>query len=56
MSDMYGNKQRKDLRVTGWPDEVQTRMDSQISLLVPLRLLFLPHVCLMLVVNEVDNG
>jgi hypothetical protein len=41
--------------MTGWPDEVKASVNSQVSLLLPLRLLFLPHVCLVLVVNEVDN-
>lgn len=31
-------------------------MNSQVTLLGPLRLLLLAHVCLMLIVNEVDNG
>jgi hypothetical protein len=31
-------------------------MNSQVTLFGPLGLLFLTHVCLMLVVNEVDDG
>ena len=31
-------------------------MNSQVTLLGPLRLLLLAHVRLMLIVNEVDNG
>ncbi|KAI3614920.1 cell division control protein 12 [Moniliophthora roreri] len=31
-------------------------MDPQICLLLSLRLLFLPHIRLMLVVNEIDDG
>ena len=42
--------------MTSGPDEVQASMNSQVTLLGPLRLLFLAHVRLMLVVNEVDNG
>lgn len=37
------------------PNEVQARVHPQITLLRPLRLLLLTHVCLVLVVNEVDN-
>lgn len=37
------------------PDEVQTGVNSQVALLCPLRLLFLAHVSLVLVVNEVDD-
>ena len=37
-------------------DEVQARVDAQVGLLVPLRLLLLAHVRFVLVVNEVDNG
>jgi hypothetical protein len=46
---------KKSIRMTGWPDEVKASVNSQVGLLLPLRLLFLPHVCLVLVVNEVDN-
>src|SRR5262245_26638389 len=41
--------------MSGRPDEVQTRMYSQVGLLVPLRLLCLPHISLMLIIDEVDN-
>ena len=37
------------------PDEIQTCMDPQIRLLVPLWLLLLAHVCLMLVINKLHN-
>lgn len=42
--------------MTSRPDEVQTGVNSQVTLFGPLRLLLLAHVRLMLVVNEVDNG
>ena len=39
-----------------WPNEVQASMDTQVGLLRALGLLLLSHICLMLVVNEVDDG
>ena len=45
-----------DLRMSRWPDEVQARMYPQIALVTPLRLLLLPHVDLVLVINEIDDG
>jgi hypothetical protein len=47
---------RKNVRVTGRPDEVQASVDTKITLLAALGLLLLDHVRLMLVVNEVDDG
>ena len=38
------------------PNEIQTRMNPQINLILSLRLLLLPHIRLMLVVDEVDDG
>jgi hypothetical protein len=35
-------------------NEVEASMDSEITLLVSLRLLFLPHVRLVLVIDKVD--
>jgi hypothetical protein len=49
------NKNSKVLRMSGRPDKVQACMYPQVSLLVPLRLLFLPHISLMLIIDEVDN-
>lgn len=43
------------IRVPCRTDEVQTGVDPQISLLAPLRLLLLPHICFMLVIDEFDN-
>ena len=36
-------------------DEVQASMDTQIRFFAPLRLLFLTHIGLMLVVNELHD-
>jgi hypothetical protein len=46
----------KSVRMAGGPDEVQTSVDTKITLLAALWLLLLDHVGLMLVVNEVDDG
>ena len=37
------------------PNEIQTRMHPEVYLVLPLGLLLLPHIRLMLVVNEIDN-
>ena len=37
-------------------DEVQARMDTEVDLVLALRLLLLAHVRLVLVVDEVDDG
>lgn len=37
------------------PDEIQTRMDPQINLILSLGLLLLPHIRLMLVIYEIHN-
>lgn len=37
------------------PDEVQAAVNPEVSLLLALRLLFLSHVGLMLVVDEIDD-
>lgn len=42
--------------MAGRPDEVETSVDTKITLLAALWLLLLDHVGLMLVVNEVDDG
>lgn len=42
--------------MTSRPDEVQARVHPQIGLFVPLRLLLLPHIGLMLVIDKVDDG
>jgi hypothetical protein len=47
---------QKNERVTGRPDKIQASVDTKITLLAALGLLLLNHVCLMLVVNEVDDG
>jgi len=41
--------------VTSWSDEEQAGMHTQVGLLCTLRLLLLPHICFMLVVDEVDD-
>lgn len=42
-------------RVSGWPDEVQTSMDTEVNFVYPAGLLLLQHVRLMLVVEKLDN-
>ena len=37
------------------PDEIQTRMHTEVNLIMPLRLLLLPHIRLMLVVDKINN-
>lgn len=39
--------------MAGRPDEVQAGVHPQVDLVLSLGLLFLTHVCLMLIVNEV---
>jgi hypothetical protein len=46
----------KNVRMAGRPNEVQTSVNTKITLLAALGLLLLNHVGLMLVVNEVDDG
>lgn len=41
--------------MSSWADEEQARVNTQIALLLTLRLLLLTHVNLMLVINEIDN-
>lgn len=41
--------------MTGRPDKVQARMDPHIELAHSVRLLLLPHVRLVLVINKVDD-
>lgn len=41
--------------MTCGPDEVKARVDAQIRLLAPLRLLLLAHVRFMLVIDELHN-
>ena len=48
-------KDAEDIRVTCRANEVQTSVDSKVRLFVPLGLLLLTHICLMLVINELDN-
>ena len=43
------------LRMTSWPDEKQARVHPEVNLTLPLRLLFLSHVKLVLVIDEIDN-
>ena len=47
---------QKNVRVTSRPNKIQASMNTKITLLAALGLLLLNHVCLMLVVNEVDDG
>ena len=42
--------------MTSRPDEIQTSVNTEITLFAALGLLLLNHVRLMLVVNEVDDG
>ncbi len=44
------------IRVACGTDEVQAGVHTQIRFLAPLWLLLLSHICLMLVVDEFDNG
>ena len=37
------------------PDEVQATVDPEVGLLPTLRLLLLPHIGLMLIIDEIDN-
>lgn len=48
-------EERPDVRVTSRSDEEQASMHTQVGLLCTLRLLLLPHIRFMLVVNEVDD-
>jgi hypothetical protein len=48
-------EERRDTRVTSGSDEEQASVHTQVGLLSTLRLLLLPHICFMLVVDEVDN-
>ena len=43
-------------RVAGGADKVETSMHSEVRLVGPQRLLFLSHIRLMLVINEVNDG
>ncbi len=42
--------------MTGGANEVQASVNAKVTLLAALGLLFLNHVRLMLIVNEVDDG
>ena len=42
--------------MAGRTDEVQAGVHTQIDLFLALRLLFLQHVRLVLIVKELDNG
>jgi len=42
--------------MTSWTDEVEASMDSKVCLVGSQRLLLLSHICLMLVVDEVNDG
>ena len=43
-------------RVTGRTDKVEASMHTEIRLVGPHRLLLLSHICLVLVVDEVNDG
>ena len=43
-------------RMAGGTNEVETCVDAEVGLLVPLGLLLLPHIGLVLVVDELDDG
>ena len=45
-----------DVRMPSRADKVEARVDTEVNLILALRLLLLAHVRLVLVVNEVDNG
>jgi len=42
--------------VASWADEVQASMDTEVNLVLAVRLLLLKHVGLMLVVKELNDG
>ena len=42
--------------MAGWTDEVEASMHSEVRLVGPQRLLFLSHIRLMLVIDEVNDG
>ena len=46
----------RDGRVAGGADKVEAGMHTEVRLVSPQRLLFLSHVRLMLVINEVNDG
>lgn len=48
-------EERPDVRVTSGSDEEQASVHTQVGLLSTLRLLLLPHIRFMLVVDEVDD-
>lgn len=50
---LYSSKNNS--RVSAGPDEVETTMHSEVGLLLALRLLFLSHVSLVLVIDEIDD-
>ena len=43
-------------RMTSGSDEVEACVNTQVGLLRPLRLLLLPHISFVLVVDEFDDG
>ena len=45
----------RNVRMPSWPNEVQASMDTKVALISTHRLLLLPHVDFVLVVNEIDN-
>lgn len=45
-----------DSRVAGRADKIEARVDAEVDLLTTLRLLLLPHVHLVLVVDKLDDG
>lgn len=55
VKDGRGARKLQDSRVSGGPNEVETSVDPEVNLVLTLGLLLLPHIGLMLVVNEVDN-
>jgi len=44
-----------NLRMPSGPDEVETSMNPEVNLLIALGLLLLAHICLVLVINEIDD-
>lgn len=41
--------------MTGWPDEVQASVDTEVNLINTTRLLLLKHVGFVLVIKELDD-
>lgn len=49
------NESDDNSRMAGWPDEIKACMHPQITFFRTLRLLFLSHVYLMLIIDKIDD-